>query len=190
VIRRIGELIQGSLLPTFTEVVAKVGAFFSANEPLINRFMVTVGATLANLVSLIQSVWPIIDALIGGLVDAILGIGKAMMTMCTGDWAGAQEIMRNTVMGAFGAIRNAFVAFLNWVAGWFGSSWAEITKTWGANWDMFKQIVEIVWGQIETWIAVTLMNIGLKVEGELTKIRNKFDEVMGSIKEKVEGISL
>jgi TP901 family phage tail tape measure protein len=188
VIRRIGELIQGSLLPTFTEVVAKVGAFFSTNGPLINQFLVTVGGAIANLVTLIQGAWPIVSALIGGVVDVVLGLGKAIMQMVTGDWSGAWETIKSTVSGAWEAVKTAFGALITWITGWFGTSWAGIVKLWQGNWDMLRAIVELTWNTIQTWIAVTLMNIGLKVEGELGKIRNKFDEVMNSIKEKVEGI--
>lgn len=188
VIGRIRDLIQGSLLPTFTMVVAKIGAFFSENGPLINHFLAVVGGAISQLVVAIQGAWPVIDALLGGIIDLVLGIGKSFMQMVTGDWKGAFKTMEDAQGKAWDAIKRAFGAFINWVLGWFGSSVEEIQAGWQSTWDRFGATVWLAWNSIHTQIEMTMSQIWTKIRGTLYTIQATWDRVWDGLKSAVDGL--
>jgi phage-related protein len=158
----VGESIRDFALEQFQ----KVSAWVAENRPLIDEF----GNVLGNLAlgfirvstggqSALLGLWAVVSPLLGGLVDLVLNIAKAIMQMATGDWAGAWETIKERPRLAWEALKQSFRAFLDWVTGWFGTDWASVTEQWRGNWELAKEILRLAWEAMqqkvtEIWTAV------------------------------------
>ncbi len=90
--------------------------------------------------------WSVISQLLNGTVNLLLANAKFIMQVFTGDFAGAWETMKAGITGEAGAIWDAIVALLDWIAGLFGSNLQEIGATWAGIWESMKTTVSLVWG--------------------------------------------
>jgi len=142
----------------------KVGDWFTANRPLIEGFATNVGIALGALAAAfvwlathaqeaLIGMWFIVEPLLGGVVDIVLSVATAIMQVVTGDWAGAWESLKAIPGQAWDAIKLAFSAFLDWVTGWFGSSWEEVTTTWSEDWALLGEIVNTAWESMKTAVS-------------------------------------
>lgn len=202
------ENLIGAVGNMVKEVIAKVGPFIGEtlakitqwtvdNGPLIAKFANVVSVVAATVVDAIANkvlpevakMWAFIEPILSGIINLILGVAKTLMQIATGDWAGAWATIKQTVSNAWTAIILAINNFANWVAGWFGTTWAGIINVWFENWKMAGQIVLGVLSNIVTWFVEKIQGIVQPIitgfiNNFLTPIVNTFV----SIREKVQWV--
>lgn len=123
--------IAADLLPFFQQRLGEMSAFFQAkfgviktwideNMPLIQATITTVmGAIKAvwdavwpYLSGVVQTSWEVIQVIVGGALDALLGLIKTIMLAINGDWAGAWKELLSVLEGIWGTITDAFATFI------------------------------------------------------------------------------
>lgn len=166
----------------------KITEWFNENRPLIENFATLIGTLAAAFVIFstearvaLLDFWQVIEPILDYLVDEILSLATLIMQVATGDWAGAWETMRAHPARILQAIQETFVAFANWVAGWFGSSWAEVVATWQTNWEMMKSIPGLAWDAIKAAASAKLdairADILARLQALFTAMGLDFDEM-------------
>lgn len=170
----IGKDLLDKVIPFLVEQFEKISAWFLENGPLIQDFVAVLSEVFIGVVTIIAGAWSFIQPILAGLVELILGLGKTIMQMVTGDWAGAWATLQSTVTTVGGKIWEGIVAFFDWIASWFGTSLEEIGTIWSENWEQFKQILQQVWEIITGFI-----------DEKITKVKTAFDGIVTAIDETI-----
>jgi phage-related protein len=165
--------------PFISEVLGKLQAWFTDNGPLIAQFMAIVMTDFGTLVTIVLGAWTVIQPILGGLLDLILNIGKFMMQVAVGDWASAWETMKTAGTSVNLAIQAALMAFADWIASWFGTTWQGIKDQWAANWELFKLIVVTIWDNI-------LIAVGEKVLDIVSAIGGFIDSMKAAVSDRID----
>lgn len=169
------EFAQGmaaNIIPWILAQVDKIKVWFEENRPLIEAFVQKVIDIWKKIAPQIIAFWSVVEPILSALITIVLDIGKIIMQMVTGDWKGAWETAKGIVKTAWEAIKEAWMAFVDWVAGWFGTSWEGIKQTWKENWDNFKLIVSTVWDKIKTTIREKLVEAVQKIKNFMSNFRS------------------
>lgn len=154
-----GAKVASEVLPWLAAQLDKFGAWFEENGPLISAFAQVVMEAFTRIWQEVLAAWSWIAPVLDLLIDLILDVAKIIMQVATGDWAGAWQTIQDLVVTAWEHIKEIWVAFADWVAAWFGSSWAEIMDMWTRNWEMFKLIVSEVWARIKEFFDTGIAKI-------------------------------
>lgn len=152
------------------EQFRKLSAWFQENQPLIQGFGEKVGAVLAALVGgflwlwsrgqeALLGLWFVIKPILNGVIDLVLTVATAILQAVDGDWAAAWETLGNIPTVIWETLKATFLAFANWVTGWFGTSWAAVVETWRQNWELFKEILSLAWENIKTAVSAKLVEL-------------------------------
>lgn len=155
--------VAGNILPFFVEKFETISAWIQENKPLIEEFwaLMKEKAALA---------WEKLQPILTDLLNILLNLGKLIMLVATGDWAGAWEKINSIAAGAIVLLEDLWVGLADWIGSWFGTSWEGIKQQWSQNWEMFKTIVSTVWGNIKREIMIQITAIKIR-------INNFWDEV-------------
>jgi len=146
----IGQDLAAKIIPWVAEKFHMISAWFNENGPLIQAFAANVGIALVWLGEKLAGLWTVVEPLLSGIIDLVLGLAKTIMQLVTGDWAGAWETFKSTMVNAIIAIDNAALAFVNWFLGLFGTSLTELKTWWATTWDGIRQKVSEIWTSIIT----------------------------------------
>jgi phage-related protein len=162
VFQAISNFVQSQLVPFLVGQFEKITTWLNENKPLIQQFAVVINQMYQALLSGLEwlvpkllGLWTVVAPLLNGIVDLVLNLAKVIMQVFTGDWAGAWEMAKTTVVSVGKAIWDAIVALLEWIAGLFGSSLKEIGAIWKGVWEAMKLTVTLVWNNIVTTITNT-----------------------------------
>ena len=171
--------------PFVNEVLVKLITWFTENGPLIQAFAMAIAQSFTDLVPAIVAVWGVIQPVLMGLLDLILGIARIIMQVATGDWPGAWETLKQTVINVGNAIGTAIVGFLDLIAKTMGGSLAQIGTMWSANWNQLKQIFSTIWNLI---IAEFNDKIN-KVKGFIEDVAQAFGNISAAVRDVVDWIA-
>jgi len=156
----ISNFVQAKVMPFLVEEFNTFTTWLNDNKPLIQSFIIVINqmyqeiqAGIQWLVPQLLGLWAVIQPLLSGIIDLVLNLVKLVMQAFTGDWAGVWETAKATVVGAAQAIWTAVVALLNWIAGLFGGSLAQIGTTWTGVWNAMLETVGLVIGRITSYWA-------------------------------------
>lgn len=112
-IGRLTEKIQ----PFVEKVLNKFSDWMDENGPLIEKFVKTVSEWFRDeFVPALVDAWNIIEPLLLGLMDVILGLATLVMQVITGDWTGAWETAKQIVYDATLAILESLGEIGEWIA--------------------------------------------------------------------------
>ncbi len=151
----------------FVEQGSKIRTWAADNEGLINNFLGVMGTLVGGIITVVGAVYSemtgILDLVLivlGGVVDVIIGWATIIMQVVTGDIAGAFDTLLQLGATVWNNFKDLLVAFVDWVAGWFGSSWEDIKTTWSGIWENLKEIVTLAWVAIReafttAWSGIT-----------------------------------
>jgi hypothetical protein len=181
----VAQWFSAQILPFLVLQFNKLGAWFQANGPLISRFGGVVAAVFGGMLVAAQTLWVALAPIINGIINIFLGLATFIMQVFTGDFAGAFVTLQGMVQTAFTAVAQSFTDLATWVTGWFGTSWADVGKQWGAffagllaaivkwavsvkvtwdnNWKQLQQIVTTITTMIVAAIKLWLTNLILSV---------------------------
>jgi tape measure domain-containing protein len=188
------EKLASQVIPWLVDQFQKFSLWFKENQPLIQAFIQTIADFIVNrLIPAVVGAWQFIAPILTGIVDLMLGLGKIVMQVVTGDWAGAWETAKQTAGKVWDALKKAFWGFLNWIAERMGSSLAEIGAVWSNNWEQFKTIVSTIWQGMKatldnnltiivTAIAAWLANAGAKWRAGWNDFLNVIVAVWSNVK--------
>jgi len=158
-IQEAGAKLASEVLPWLAAQLDKFGAWFTENGPLISAFAQVVMEAFTRVWQEVVAAWSWIEPLLNLLIDLILDVAKIIMQVATGDWAGAWQTIQDLVATAWQNIQALWIAFADWVTGWFGTSWAAVMATWSSNWETFKLIVSTIWEKIKGFFDTGIANI-------------------------------
>jgi hypothetical protein len=162
--------------PFITETLEALKLWFAENGPLISEFAQTAADFITNnLVPAFVNMWDVVSPLLTGLFDLILGLGKIIMQVATGDWAGAWQTIKETVAVVGLNIFTSIMELFDTIATLFGTSMETIRGVWKSNWDMLKLIVSTVFTK-----AVDI--IKEKIDAVRTAFNNIRDTIGGLIR--------
>lgn len=190
-----GKQLSSKVFPFLVTQLSKFSAWFAANRPLITSFIATMSQRFAFLANAIVKFWNVVQPLLSGFFDLILGLAQFVMQVSTGDWAGAWDTILQVVADVFTAIGEAIVRFLDWIAGLMGGSLAGIKKQWTTNWNLLKSILSQVMSIIGQTISAKLTAIKTAFSTAWTNIVNSartlgsnlVSAIVGSINQAISG---
>lgn len=192
VLERIGPPLQelGRQIGDFiARVLDRFGAWFEENGPVIGEAMLKVQEAMAAvfgwLVEQLPSIWGIIEPILMGLVDVILGLVGALARIITGDWEGAWQSIVAGAAAAWEGIKQAIANFADWVAGWFGTSWAGIVQQWRQNWEDFKLIVGIAWQRVQEAVSEGVAGVLGWITGQVAAFRQMGQNLIDGLRQGV-----
>ena len=159
------KFLFGAIMNLITGALQKLGDWFTENQALIGAFITVLSNVWNILLQLIIVVWSAIQPILMGLVDLVLGVVETIMQLFTGDFAGAWETLKSTLMNAVGAIFQGLGNLINGILRMFGTSLPQIGKFFADTWG---NIVNGVSG----FIGNILTNIGNFVTRFVTAGRN------------------
>lgn len=159
------------------EQVDKVRSWVSENQTLISDFLGVVGTIIGGIVVVVSTVYITLTGLfditlvaLDGFITYLLQWATAVMQIVTGDFAGAFQTLATIGQTILTTIQNVFIAFIDWVAGWFGSSWEGIKTTWAGIWDNIKATVSLAWEAIQTALGEALVAIQTSIGTKINEI--------------------
>lgn len=154
----LGGQLAGQVIPWMVSSFQMVTGWIAANGPLITAFTDLMATSFQNFVGILTGAWAWIEPLLSGLITLILDLATFWMQVFTGDMPGALLTLQATAAGIFTAIGSTVMAFLNWIASWFGTSLAQISAIWRGNWNLLVTIVQTQATMIGTTIATMAQN--------------------------------
>jgi len=170
------------ILPFVSEQLDKFGVWFTENGPLIAQYIAKMQERWIGVAAIISNFWGVVEPILGGLIDLVLNVVELVMQVFVGDWSAAWGtagdillIFRDTAIGFLGGLAD-------WVASWFGTTWADIRTQWEANWEMFRIIITNAWENIQIAISGAIDNAGLTISQKLDDIRQSWQNVWDSIR--------
>lgn len=189
----VGNLAE-AIRPFVQDVLQRLSDWWATNGPLVAEAMQVLqersAAIFGWLGDTLPGIWAVVEPILGGLFEALLGIGTGILQIITGDWAGAGASISGAIQAALDgvqlAVETAFLALANWVAGWFGTTWAGIVLQWQANWDMFGIILPEVWARITTAITAGLTAAVSGIQGLVANFIGAGANLIGGL---VQGIT-
>ena len=191
-LQSIGEKLMAAFGPLAVQIITwlteqfkRISEWFVQNGPLIQQYLTVIGNIWAWFAEKIAAAWQWIEPILSGLIGLVLNLVTYVMQIATGDWAGAWETIKRMVSEAGTAIKNAVTGFLNWIAGFFGTSLAGIKNTWSQNWEMFKSIVSKVWDNIKIIIDAKINSVKAAIQSKVAMFlalgRNLMDGLKNGI---------
>lgn len=170
--------VAGNMLPFFLEKFETISIWIQENKPLIEEFW----ALMKDKAAL---AWEKLQPVLTDLLNILLNLGKLIMEVATGDWAGAWQRMESIAAGAIVLIEDLWVGLADWVGSWFGTSWEEIKKNWSENWAMFTTIVSTTWQNIKREIMIQITAIKIQLDNFWNEVQQnpifKFFSGVGKI---------
>lgn len=154
----LGGQLAGQVIPWMVAAFQQVTGWMAANGPLITAFAALMAASFQSFLGILVGAWAWIEPLLSGLITLILDLATFWMQVFTGDMPGALLTLQTMATGILTAIGTAIVAFLNWIASWFGSSLSQIAAMWAGNWNLLVSIVQTQATMIGTTIATMAQN--------------------------------
>jgi phage-related protein len=154
-----GKELSSKVFPFLVTTMNKFSVWLAQNRPLIEAFAVRMGAAFANIAQALVAFWSVVQPILGGLMDLIMGLATLVMQVFTGDWAGAWQTAQTTVENVFDAIGVAIVAALEFIANMMGGSLAGIKAQWTSNWNALKSILTQVWAIIKSTVNTALLSV-------------------------------
>lgn len=155
----IGSFTRNEALPWFLDQVQKITGWLSENAELIDansaRWALAFERVLGWVGQLATAGWQGLSGAIGGTVDVLLGLAEAFMKVSTGDYAGAWESVKEGIANANASINEGLWKMANTVTGWLGTDWETVKGQWSSAWEDFKEIVRLLWSNVqEKWDAL------------------------------------
>jgi len=141
--------------------LVKVTEWLNENGPLIEEFGQLVVDVFTRTV--LPSITVFTDnffTMLTDVMDLLLDLGTLVMQVATGDWAGAWESMKLVAVDALTIVGDFFMAFLNHLASFLGTTMDEVVSQWTYNLDQMAQVNFLTFTGI---LGVILENIdGIK----------------------------
>ena len=146
---------------TFAGIGSQISAWFSENQGLISTYAAAIEKAFTiigqvfinNILPAILGLWNVVSPILSGLVTLILGTVKLFMQISLGDWAGAWNTLKETVVSVGMALGTAVINLLNWIAGLFGTSLSGIGQWWSNTWKGLLTNLQTIWGNITGWFS-------------------------------------
>ena len=194
---KIGE-VMGNLyreaIPFLATQFEKISTWFVNNGPLIQNFLDAlkvafqfIGDVIMTVVTIVIEIikvaWAVIQPILSGLIDTILGIATLIMQLVTGDWSGAWATLKQIVIDNLLACWEAIKAFFNAILGYIGTILTQLGANIKAKWDEIKLNTKETWENIETSIKEIIDKIILDVVTWIQCVLDTVTEKIPAIKQ-------
>ncbi len=185
--------IKESLGAALMPVLEQFASFVMENMPAIEKLFTTVGEAFGALAPLI-----------GGVLDIFTGVISTIVSLISGDWAGAWESCKSIfssawegMKGLFGpiwdGIKGALSAGLDFIKGIWDTVWGAVSGFFSEVWNGIKDTAETIWNGIKAtaetiWngISAFFSTIWDIIKGIFT---GNFGDLQGIVDTKMAGIN-
>jgi len=146
-----------TVVPQLQSIWAEISYFINTVIPplvvvvqwLINDFLMPIILALVdfwkrnwdNIVLMLQSAWEIIKNTVLLAWNIVAGIITTGLLLLSGDWKGAWENIKKYTSGAWEALKGIFGGIINYLRGWGGWLWDELTSPFRRAWDEIQKVV-------------------------------------------------
>jgi TP901 family phage tail tape measure protein len=157
--------LSESVIPFLVEQFEKVSAWYVENGPLIEQAIKTAGEAWSGLSGFVVEAWQVIEPILGGIVDLVLGIVELGMNIAVRDWEAAWGTIVEVATNVGQAIGEAVEGLLDLITKALGGeSWDAVKEQWAGNWELFTTIVSTVWANIVTAVSTWLTKAGATIQ--------------------------
>lgn len=171
------------VMPFALEVFDKIGSWFEENGPLIGKYIGEVADRFTtHFLPALLLVWDVVEPILLGILDLVLGLVEMTMQLFTGDWKGAWNTFVKIVTNAGKAIWKSLTTLLNGIAKIMGSSGDDIKKIWLDNWKQLQQIVGKILELIGKYIQDKLSQIQSWIKSRLNEIKSIWDDAWNAVR--------
>ena len=159
--------------PLISQVFEKLSTWFTENGPLIQETVRKIADNFNTyLVPIILTAWETIQPILTGFVDLILNMVTLVMQIFTGDWAGAWETAKNTVVGVFESLIQAAMNLISGLLAIFGTSVPEIGANIQAGFENAKNVVVNTFENMKLSISTKFAEIKATIDGKIADTIN------------------
>lgn len=163
---------------------------------MFRQFALDVGPSLSVIFGRIAGGAGLVGSNVDGLVQTLTSLGKGILEFfldtvsvgifaLAGDGEAALDKLRDLGKNALDNLKKTMKAFADWVAGWFGSSWDETTRSWSDSWKMMGQIVDLTFDSIGKWIEEKFTGIKNWLFDNITSLDQWWSSRWNAMKESV-----
>lgn len=92
--------------------------------------------------TMLDGLWKIIIGIIQTAWAIVYGIIKLGLAILSGDWSAAWEAIKGILSGAWEGIKKIFTGMIDFLKGWGGWLWEELTSPFRRAWDEISKIVQ------------------------------------------------
>lgn len=140
--------LAAKILPFINDTLGKFRDWFDRNGPEIASLWDDIVEAFLQILPVVSEIWDIIEPILGGIIDLVLGLAETILEFAEGDWEAAWQALKKTVQKVGKAIQKAVETFIDKVAKGLGSSLKEMRAIWADNWKQFKEIMNKWWKKI------------------------------------------
>lgn len=172
--------------PAVQGIAGQLTGWFAANLPLMQAVLDRVRTSFEIWQPALDNVWNAIVAIVRGAIGILLNIITVGMALFTGNWSAAWEGVQQIGVVIWETIKTVAREFLQGLANTFGTTLGDLTALWERNFEMAREIVSRILGNIKKFIA----GFDLKSAGE-DLLRGFIDGVRGmagAVKDAVSGV--
>ncbi|QHB36598.1 tape measure protein [Arthrobacter phage Adolin] len=203
VLRVIGDIVTGSVVPAFQQMAAMAAPLFTQLGQTISVVAAQIGPILQGIATVIQNVWgfigPFVMSTLTGMFANVVGIFSGIFTVIQGvvnligaifrgDWAAAWAALGQIVSGAVQAVWN-FVQL--WIVGRLtsiiGGAMGAIRGLFSGAWNAVTGVVRGAGQMIQSTIGWLMAGMHGVISGGLAAVRGFFASVWSSISGVVSG---
>lgn len=183
-IERIATFWNTTIMPFFGGLFNQIGAWFNQNGDMISDFISNLGIFWDQLLQSAEITWEIVQTLIVGITNVLLGLYQILMQVVNGDWQGAWNSFADVVSSALSAIVNAIgLAFDQLAVVILGTTMQHILAVWAADWQQLQVICGLVWEAITTGWNEFWNRVHIAATGFLGIIAGAFTIAWNSIRD-------
>ena len=196
---RTNEEFRNNVIAIWDGIKAKFEAFGQAITERLNAL----GFDFENFTEVVKAVWDgfcsllapvfeaafkIISAVLGTVLDVIVGLLDVFIGIFTGNWEqawnGVKEIFSgiwNGIKGVFSAVLEGLRGLADTFLGWFGTNWETV-------WTNIKTFFENIWNGIKQFFSDTWTAISSTATTVFTAIQTTITSIWTAIKNTVTGL--
>lgn len=177
------------IIPWLVEKFGMLAKWMQVNGPMIADVIAKIGEYLQFLINAALAAWPVIQAILDGVIRLILNLATTVLNILTLNWAGAWESLKTTIGGILVGVETILINFVAWLLTVFlggdFQTWLTTVKT---KWGEFKTAAEEKFAEVKTAIITKFTEIkteaATKFEEIKTTITTIVDNIRGMMEEK------
>lgn len=163
--------VSADVGPLISQVFDKLSAWFNENGPLIQEVIRKIADNFTTyFLPAILVVWETVQPILMGFLDLILGVVKTIMQIFTGDWAGAWETAKNTVVNVFESLIQAAMNLISGILAIFGTSVPEIAANVQAGFENMRGVIANTFENMKLTVVTKFTEIKTGIETKITSI--------------------
>jgi TP901 family phage tail tape measure protein len=145
-----GPILQTALTNIVTIFQAAFEGIVAVVVPIITSIVGFIQSNWTQIMEITTAIWGMIKGYFDMTLGLVIGVFKAFFQVLGGDWAGAWETLKQTLVTAFEGLKLYITSYWEVVKGVFNLAFEGIKTLASAAWDSFSSTMSEKFGQIKT----------------------------------------